>query len=172
MRRHCEGIQWAGRRMWARRGSPQPSTNQTGNFIDQIESDLRRRSHCESPGSAPRCHRLTRLLLRLTGIDIIPLFGLSWSGRKRALGWTLPAAGGAPPISRRKRWSPCHPLNPATRWRRVVSRASASVMAGRMVVSRCARPDVLAPGHPAWPRVRPRYTRSGGLHLGSGGHAT
>jgi hypothetical protein len=33
------------------------------------------------------------------------------------------------------------PVRPATRWMRVVSRASGSVMAGRMVVSRCASLD-------------------------------
>jgi hypothetical protein len=39
-------------------------------------------------------------------------------------------------------------VRPATRWMQVVSRASGSVMASRMVVSRRARLDVLAPGHP------------------------
>jgi hypothetical protein len=149
MSRHCGSSQWTGCRMWAGSGSPQPSTNRTANLIDQIESDLRHRSHCESPGSAPRCHRLTRSLLRLTGIDIISLFGLSCSGRKRALGWTLPAGEGASPISRRKRLSPCHPLKPATLWMRVVSMASARVIAGRIVVSRRASIDLPAPGWPS-----------------------
>src|SRR6266850_7054697 len=38
------------------------------------------------------------------------------------------------------------PVSPATRWMRVVSMASASVMAGRMVVSRRASIDLPAPG--------------------------
>jgi hypothetical protein len=40
------------------------------------------------------------------------------------------------------------PVRPATRWMRVVSRASGRVMAGRMVVSRCASIDLPAPGGP------------------------
>jgi hypothetical protein len=149
MSRHGGDSQGAGCRMWAGRVLPQPSTKRTANLIDQIESDLQRRSHCELPGSAFRCRRLTRPLLRLPEIDISSRFGLPCRGRKRALGWTRPAGKGASPISRRKRWSPGTPLNPAMRWRRVVSRASASVMAGRIVVSRRARLDGLASGHPA-----------------------
>jgi hypothetical protein len=38
------------------------------------------------------------------------------------------------------------PVRPATRWMRVVSRASAKVIAGRMVVSRYASTDLPAPG--------------------------
>jgi hypothetical protein len=40
------------------------------------------------------------------------------------------------------------PVRPATRWMRVVSRASARVSAGQMVVSRCASLDVPTPGGP------------------------
>jgi hypothetical protein len=40
------------------------------------------------------------------------------------------------------------PVRPATRWMRVVSMASARVMAGRMVVSRRASIDLPAPGGP------------------------
>jgi hypothetical protein len=40
------------------------------------------------------------------------------------------------------------PVRPATLWMRVVSMASARVMAGRMVVSRRASIDVPAPGGP------------------------
>jgi hypothetical protein len=40
------------------------------------------------------------------------------------------------------------PVRPATRWRRVVSSASARVIAGRMVVSRRASTDFPAPGVP------------------------
>jgi hypothetical protein len=131
-----------------RGASPQPSTNRTANLIDQIESDRRRRRHCELPGSAPRCHRLTRPRLRLTRIDIIALVGLSCRGWKSALEWTLPVGKRASPISRRTRWSPRHSLKPATRWRRMVSRASASVICGTMVVSRRASLDCSAPGGP------------------------
>jgi hypothetical protein len=70
------------------------------------------------------------------------------SGRKRALGWTLPAGEGASPMPRRKRLSPCHPLKPATLWIRVVSMLSARVIAGRMVASRRASIDLPAPGGP------------------------
>jgi hypothetical protein len=41
------------------------------------------------------------------------------------------------------------PVRPATRWRHVVSRASARLMAGRMVVSRRASIDFPAPGGPS-----------------------
>jgi hypothetical protein len=41
------------------------------------------------------------------------------------------------------------PVRPATRWRLVVSSASTSVMARRIVVSRRARIDVPAPGGPS-----------------------
>ena len=41
------------------------------------------------------------------------------------------------------------PVSPATRWIRVVSRASARVMAGRIVVSRRASIDWPAPGGPS-----------------------
>jgi hypothetical protein len=41
------------------------------------------------------------------------------------------------------------PVRPATRWRRVVSSASARVIAGRMVVRRRASIDVPAPGGPS-----------------------
>jgi hypothetical protein len=40
------------------------------------------------------------------------------------------------------------PVSPATRWMRVVSMASARVMAGRMVVSRRASIDMPEPGVP------------------------
>jgi hypothetical protein len=40
------------------------------------------------------------------------------------------------------------PVRPATRWMRVVSRASARTVAGRMVVSRLASMAVPAPGGP------------------------
>ena len=45
------------------------------------------------------------------------------------------------------------PVRPATRWRRVVSRASARVIAGRMVVSRRASLDFPAPGGPSSRRL-------------------
>ena len=41
------------------------------------------------------------------------------------------------------------PVRPATRWMRVVSRASARVMAGKIVVSRRASIDLPAPGGPS-----------------------
>jgi hypothetical protein len=41
------------------------------------------------------------------------------------------------------------PVRPATRGRRVVSRASGRGIAGRMVVSRCASLDLPAPGGPS-----------------------
>jgi hypothetical protein len=47
-------------------------------------------------------------------------------------------------------WSP---VRPATRWIRVVSIASARVIAGRMVVSRRASIDVPAPGGPSKRRL-------------------
>jgi hypothetical protein len=134
MSRHCGGVQCAGCRMWAGTVSPQPSTHRTADLIDQIESHLGGRSHFEAPGSDPRCHRWARPLLRLIGRDIMSLFALSCGGRERVLGWTLPASEGALPISRRKRWSPCHPLRPATRWMHVVSKASGRVIIGRMRV--------------------------------------
>jgi hypothetical protein len=40
------------------------------------------------------------------------------------------------------------PVRPATRWMRVVSRASSRVVGGRMVVSRRANLDFPAPGGP------------------------
>jgi hypothetical protein len=40
------------------------------------------------------------------------------------------------------------PVRPARRWMQVVSKASARIIAGRMVVSRRAIIDVLAPGGP------------------------
>jgi hypothetical protein len=46
-------------------------------------------------------------------------------------------------VTMRAVWAP---VQPATRWMRVVSRASASVMAGRVVVNRRARLDDLASG--------------------------
>jgi hypothetical protein len=55
--------------MWAGRVSPQPSTHRTADLVDQIESELGRRSHFESPGGAPRDRRWARRLLRLTGRD-------------------------------------------------------------------------------------------------------
>jgi hypothetical protein len=45
------------------------------------------------------------------------------------------------------------PVRPATRWIRVVSIASARVIAGRMVVSRRASIDVPAPGGPSKSRL-------------------
>ena len=51
-------------------------------------------------------------------------------------------------MPRRKRLSPCHPLKPATLWIRVVSMASARVIAGRMVVSRRASIDFPLAGRP------------------------
>src|SRR5882724_2177347 len=45
------------------------------------------------------------------------------------------------------------PVRPATRWMRMVSRASPRVMAGRMVVSRRASIDVPAPGGPSKSRL-------------------
>ena len=41
------------------------------------------------------------------------------------------------------------PMRPATRWMHVVSRASARVIAGKMVVSRRASLDVPTPGGPS-----------------------
>jgi hypothetical protein len=69
------------------------------------------------------------------------------------------------------------PVRLATRWMRVVSRASGRVIAGRMVVSRCASLDLPAPGgpssrtlgsqrlHPLQPRHVPvERSRQGGLN--------
>jgi hypothetical protein len=49
------------------------------------------------------------------------------------------------------------PLRPATRWRRVVSRASARVRSGRIVVSRRASIDFPAPGGPSSRRFGPEH---------------
>ena len=51
------------------------------------------------------------------------------------------------------------PVRPATRWMRVVSRASARVIAGRMVVSRRASIDLPAPGG----RARRRCGQNAGI---------
>jgi hypothetical protein len=53
------------------------------------------------------------------------------------------------------------PVRPATRWMRVVSMASGRVMAGRMVVSRCASIDLPAPGG----RAVARYGHNAGTRF-------
>jgi hypothetical protein len=64
-------------------------------------------------------------------------------GRLFLSGWrrTSRRGGGTPAVRA--------PVRPATRWMRVVSMASARVIAGRMVVSRRASIHLPAPGGPS-----------------------
>jgi hypothetical protein len=62
--------------------------------------------------------------------------------------------------------TPVHaPVRPATLWRRVVSRASARVIAGRMVVSRRASIDFPTPGGPSSSTLCPQCLHPFSLYL-------
>src|SRR4029450_9924427 len=57
------------------------------------------------------------------------------------------------------------PVRPATRWIRVVSMASARVIAGRMVVSRRASIDLAAPGGPGKGRLWAQRPHERQVHM-------